>query len=71
MRYEKFTTTAWRPKIPSREAYAAEEAKHVGHSEFEIVFIGSDSIETIMKTLGHYLTNETEELFSQLELAHR
>lgn len=53
------------------KAYADAEAKHVGDSNFEIVLIGSDSIETIMKTHGHYFHSETEELFSQLEFVQR
>lgn len=48
-------------------AYAKAEAEYAGKSDFEIVLIGSDSIETIMKTHGHYFTADTEELFAQLE----
>lgn len=53
------------------KAYAEEEAKYAGTSDFEIVLIGSDSIETIMKTHGHYFRDDTDELFSELEFASR
>lgn len=48
------------------KAYAEAEAKYVNDSAYEIVLIGSDSIETIMKTHGHYFAGESEDLFSQL-----
>jgi hypothetical protein len=35
-------------------AYAALEAAHRMDRDFEIVLVGADSIETIMRTHGHY-----------------
>lgn len=52
------------------DAYAAKEAAYAGRSdEFEIVLVGADSIDTIMKTHGHYFAKESggvmESLFSE------
>lgn len=52
------------------QAYAEKEADYAGRSdEFEIVLVGADSIETIMKTHGHYFSKQhvdsgMESLFS-------
>lgn len=35
-------------------AYAQLEAEHRMNRDFEIVLVGADSIETIMRTHGHY-----------------
>jgi hypothetical protein len=48
------------------KAYAEAEAQHKDDSNYEIVLIGSDSIETIMKTHGHYFSGATEDLLSEL-----
>ncbi len=50
-------------------AYAAAEKKHVTESDYEIVLIGSDSIQTIMQTHGHYFNHEGDEAFSQFLLS--
>lgn len=51
------------------KAYAEAEAKHESDSDYEIVLIGSDSIQTIMKTHGHYFSNERDDILTQLEFA--
>ncbi len=40
------------------KAYTEAEREHLASEEYEIVLIGSDSIETIMKTHGHYFAGE-------------
>lgn len=50
------------------KAYVAAENEFVGQSEYEIVLIGSDSIETIMKTHGHYFSTERDDVFADLLL---
>lgn len=45
-------------------AYNEAERAHRGDEQFEIVLVGSDSIETIMKTHGHYFRDAGESLFS-------
>lgn len=52
------------------KAYAEAEERHADESNYEIVLIGSDSIETIMKTHGHYFANERDDLLAHLEFAH-
>lgn len=49
-------------------AYAAAEKKHVDEDEYEIVLIGSDSIQTIMQTHGHYFSQQ-EDAFSEFLLS--
>lgn len=44
-------------------AYARLEAEHRMDRDFEIVLVGADSIETIMRTHGHY--------FGEAELTER
>ena len=50
-------------------AYVAAETKHSDNSDYEIVLIGSDSIETVMKTHGHYFSTERDDVFSDLLLS--
>ena len=46
-------------------AYGAAEARHRGKLDrFEIVLVGADSIETVMKTHGHYFHSSDRSLFS-------
>jgi hypothetical protein len=40
--------------VEATEAYGLAEAQHLGDSDTEIVLIGSDSIDTVKKTHGHY-----------------
>lgn len=51
------------------KAYAEAEARHTGDAEYEIVLIGSDSVQTIMKTHGHYFASGYDSLLDHLELA--
>ncbi len=46
-------------------AYAELEEKHRLDSSVEIVLVGADSIETIMKTHGHYFGRATSEKASK------
>lgn len=50
-------------------AYGIAEQENRDNNEYEIVLIGSDSIETIMKTHGHYFSNDTTDIFSDLVLS--
>ena len=44
--------------------YTAKEREYVDRPRYEIVLLGSDSIETIMKTHGHYFAGSDTSLFS-------
>jgi len=46
-------------------AYAEAERTYRDHPRYEIVLVSSDSIETIMKTHGHYFPGDTSSLFSE------
>ncbi|MCZ2850007.1 hypothetical protein [Modestobacter sp. VKM Ac-2978] len=48
------------------EAYNAAEEAFREKSGYEIVLVGSDSIQTIMQTHGHYFMRSDERLFSEL-----
>lgn len=52
------------------KAYNEAEAEQRDNNDYEIVLIGSDSIETIMKTHGHYFANNKEDIFAELLLPH-
>lgn len=46
-------------------AYDQAEEDHRGEPDkFEIVLVGADSIETVMKTHGHYFHRSDQSLFS-------
>lgn len=48
------------------QAYAEKEQEYVGHSDpFEIVLVGADSLETVMKTHGHYFGDASDSLFDE------
>jgi len=51
------------------KAYAEAEKQHMSSEDYEIVLIGSDSIQTIMKTHGHYFRSESNPLFAELLLS--
>ncbi|MDU0327223.1 hypothetical protein RWH43_10700 [Microbacterium sp. KSW2-21] len=51
------------------KAYAEAEAAHAGDSNYEIVLIGSDSIQTIMKTHGHYFSHERDDMLADLSFS--
>lgn len=47
-------------------AYAEVERQYANESDaFEVVLVGADSIETVMKTHGHYFRKASESLFSE------
>jgi len=57
----------YRDSAKAVRAYAEAEAEYLGKmDQFEIVLIGSDSIETIMKTHGHYFAGDTDDVFADL-----
>ncbi|MDW5612502.1 hypothetical protein [Mycolicibacterium sp. D5.8-2] len=48
------------------EAYDAMERKYRGTLDrYEVVLIGADSIETVMKTHGHYFRTSLDSMFSE------
>lgn len=48
------------------DAYAETERRYRRESaNFEIVLIGADSLDTIMKTHGHYFRTSSDSLFSE------
>lgn len=47
------------------EAYEIAERDNRGNENYEIVLVASDSIETIMKTHGHYFRLSELSLFSE------
>ena len=49
-------------------AYGKAEHDNRDNSEYEIVLVGSDSIETIMKTHGHYFAADRDDIFTELVL---
>jgi len=46
------------------KAYGEAEARYRHHDRYEIVLVGADSIETVMKTHGHYFASSDLSLFS-------
>ncbi len=46
-------------------AYTEMERRYRDLPRYEIVLVGSDSIETIMKTHGHYFAGSDSSLFSE------
>lgn len=42
--------------VEAAAAYSQAELEHRGEDDLEIVLVGADSIETIMRTHGHYFT---------------
>lgn len=54
-------------------AYEAAEAEYRNHNEdarFEVVLVGADSIETVMRTHGHYFEDADEAMFADLLSSH-
>lgn len=64
LEFEQFTDTD-----EATKAYAAKEAEVSGESDYEVVLLGADSMDTIMQTHGHYFTKAadrvSESLFSE------
>lgn len=61
----------YRDSARALKAYAQAETEYLGKmDQFEIVLIGSDSIETIMKTHGHYFAGDAQDVFADLLTAH-
>ena len=50
-------------------AYTAAEKKHANEADYEIVLIGSDSIQTVMRTHGHYFGLQHESAFAEFLLS--
>lgn len=54
-------------------AYEAAEAEYRNSDEvarFEVVLVGADSIETVMRTHGHYFKDADEAMFADLLANH-
>lgn len=54
-------------------AYEAAEAEFRSNDEaarFEVVLVGADSIETVMRTHGHYFADADEAMFADLLASH-
>lgn len=49
-------TQEYRDAREASVAYAALEAAHRGDNDVEIVLVGADSIETVMRTHGQYFS---------------
>jgi len=49
-------------------AYGEAEFENRDNDDYEIVLVGSDSIQTIMKTHGHYFSAHSEDAFAELVL---
>ncbi|MBN9609055.1 MAG: hypothetical protein BGO26_14370 [Actinobacteria bacterium 69-20] len=56
----------FRDTTKATAAYEAAEAAHSGDENLEIVLVAADSIDTIMKTHGHYFRISDDSLFSDL-----
>lgn len=52
--------------VTATSAYTARERQFRNTDDFEIVLVGSDSIETVMKTHGHYFRSSDDSMFSDL-----
>ena len=48
----------YRDSAKATAAYTEAERENITSEDYEIVLIGSDRIETIMKTHGHYFAGE-------------
>lgn len=54
-----------RDRVAAISAYDAMEHKYRGALDrYEVVLIGADSIETVMKTHGHYFRTSSDSMFS-------
>ena len=49
----------FRSAAEATEAYGEAELENLDSEDFEIVLVGSDSIETVRKTHGHYFSEGT------------
>lgn len=56
----------FKDSVKAVAAYGVAERANRDNDDYEIVLVGSDSIETIMKTHGHYFANDTSGVFSNL-----
>lgn len=53
-------------RVAAIEAYDAMEHKYRRTLDrYEVVLIGADSIETVMKTHGHYFRTSSDSMFSE------
>jgi hypothetical protein len=48
-------------------AYEAAEAEHRGDAKWDIVMVGSDSIETVRRTHASYFDRSSEDLRSEVQ----
>ena len=64
-RNELISQATFRDAKRATAAYEAAEQDYRGNDRFEIVLVASDSVETIMKTHGHYFKISDSSLFSE------
>jgi hypothetical protein len=49
------------------DAYKDAESRYRGRSDkFEVVLVGADSIDTVVRTHGHYFAQASDEMFADL-----
>ncbi|AVM63488.1 hypothetical protein C3V38_02790 [Dietzia sp. oral taxon 368] len=68
IREEEFTDT--RMAVTAYEAAEAEFRNSDEVARFEVVLVGADSIETVMRTHGHYFKDADEAMFADLLASH-
>lgn len=64
---DEFTDT--RTAVAAYEAAETQYRNNNDVTKFEVVLVGADSIETVMRTHGHYFQDVDEAMFADL-LAH-
>lgn len=62
------STNTYSDSTRATAAYTAAEKLHHDEVDYEIVLIGSDSIETVMRTHGHYFGQTPVDSFSEFLL---
>lgn len=68
IREEKFTDTQM--AVTAYESAEAEFRSINEAAKFEVVLVGADSIETVMRTHGHYFKDADEAMFADLLACH-
>lgn len=61
---DEYTDTA--KAVLAYEAAESEFRNQDGLDKFEVVLVGADSIETVMRTHGHYFRDADEAMFADL-----
>jgi len=55
-----------RLQLPPHEAAGAQFRSNDEAARFEVVLVGADSIETVMRTHGHYFADADDAMFADL-----